>query len=99
MGSEKQLCQELDTIISDINASGLSKITPVTMEKLEKVSAEAAELGMKAGKGLIDNFITVLKSFQAGKSNEDSVSLRLTALDFYKKNVLDNSSDSNVEEL
>ena len=99
MSSEKQLCQELDTILSDINASGLSKLTPVTMEKLGKISAEAAELGMKSGKGLIDNFIEVLKAFQAGKSNENSVSLRLTALDFYKKHVLENNADTSVEEL
>ncbi|MCL2480417.1 MAG: hypothetical protein FWF38_01755 [Spirochaetaceae bacterium] len=99
MGSEKQLCQELDIIISDINTSGIKKVAPVAVEKLEKISAEASGLGMKAGKGLIDNFIEVLKLFQSGKSSEDSVSLRLTALDFYKKNVLENNSDTNVEEL
>ena len=98
MSNEKQLCQEIDTILSDINSSGISKIAPVTMEKLGKISADAAELGMKSGKGLIDNFIEVLKSFQAGKANENSVSLRLTALDFYKTNVLENQSGS-VEEL
>ena len=97
MGNVKNLCQELDKILSEINSSGFSKVPPVTMEKLEKISSDAAGIGMKAGKGLIDNFITVLKAFLAGTANEASVSLRFTALDFYKKNVLDGQSDSEEE--
>ncbi|MCL2295375.1 MAG: hypothetical protein FWC36_11035 [Spirochaetes bacterium] len=96
MGNVKNLCQELNTIISEINSSAF-KIAPASMEKLEKIGADAAELNMKAGKGLIDNLIGVLKSFQAGKSNEDSVSLRLTALEFYIKNILENPADTEEE--
>ena len=96
MGSVKQLCQDLDKILSEINSSGF-KVPPATMEKLEKISAEAAGLGMKTGKGLIDNFIEILKTFQAGKSNEGSVTLRFTALDFYKTNVLQGQADSEEE--
>ena len=96
-GNVKQLCQELEKIISEINSSGLNKITPETLAKLEKISSEAQGLGMGTGKGLIDNCIEVLKSFQAGKSNENSVSVRLTALEFYKKNILENPSDSEEE--
>ena len=98
MGSEKQLCQELDVILKEITSAGFSKVAAGSMEKLQKISTEAAGLGMKTGKGLIDNFIEVLTSLQAGKSNEDSVSLRLTALEFYKTKVLENESGS-VEEL
>ena len=98
MGSEKELCQELEVILSEITSSGFSKLAPGSMEKLEKISAAAAGLGMKAGKGLIDNFIEVLKALQTGKSNENSVSLRLTALEFYKTKVLENQ-DSSIEEL
>ena len=97
MGSVKQLCQELDTILSTINSSGFSKVTPDTIEKLEKISSEASNSGMKTGKGLIDNFIGILKSFLEGKSNESSVSLRFTALDFYKTNVLNNPADTEEE--
>ena len=94
MGSEKELCKELDVILKEITSAGFSKLDSGSMEKLEKISSAAAGLGMKTGKGLIDNFIEVLKSLQAGKSNEDSVSLRLTALEFYKTKVLENESGS-----
>jgi archaellum biogenesis ATPase FlaH len=97
MASIKNLCQELDAILAGLNSSSFDKATPAVMENLEKISLEATEVGMKSGKGLIDNFIEVLKSFQAGKSNEDSVSLRLTALDFYVKNILGSDSDAEEE--
>ena len=96
MAAVKQLCQELEKVISGITSSGF-KVPPATMEALEKISSESEKAGMKTGKGLIDNFITVLKSFQEGKSNEDSVSLRHTALDFYVKNILQSQSDTEEE--
>ena len=96
MGNAKQLCGELDKLLSEINSSGF-KVTPATIGKLEKISADAAGFEMKTGKRLVDNFIEVLKSFQEGKSKEDSVSLRLTALDFYKKNILESPSETEEE--
>ncbi|MCL2792765.1 MAG: hypothetical protein FWD87_06715 [Spirochaetaceae bacterium] len=94
MGNAKQLCEELDKILSGISNFN---ITPETMGKLEKISADADGFGMKTGKRLVDNFVEVLKSFQAGKSGEDSVSLRLTALEFYKKNILESTSETEEE--
>ncbi len=98
VGNAKQLCQDLETILSNISSSGFDKIDQSIIEKLEKISAEAGVLGMKTGKSLIDNLSGIIKSFKEGKSSIDSVSLRFTALEFYKKNLLDQGA-GNEEEL
>ncbi|MDR2028570.1 MAG: hypothetical protein LBP93_03420 [Treponema sp.] len=99
MDTIEQFCQELKQFLSDINASGFENMPADTIEKLEKIGSAAATLGLKIGKGLIDNLLSVLKSFQAGTADERSVSVRFTALDFYEKNLLGNGGENDVEEL
>lgn len=99
MDSVKHLCQELESILSNINSSGFDKIDPTIIEKLEKMCPIADELGMHTGKNLINNFTEILKSFIAGKANANSVSLRFTALEFYEKNILGNQGDGTEENL
>ncbi|MDR0719619.1 MAG: hypothetical protein LBF78_08290 [Treponema sp.] len=87
MDTVESLHGDLETCITGINAVGIGNLDPQNIEKLEKISAAAGNLGMNSGKKLIDNLTAVLKSFQEGKSTEDSVRIRLTALDFYLQNI------------
>jgi hypothetical protein len=66
------------------------------VEKLEKLSVSAVQLGMKKGKQLLENLTVTMKAIQEGKSKADSGNVRLTALDFYVKNL---SSGEHIEDL
>jgi len=72
--------------VSSIRSSGLNNLNAQLIDKLDNLSHSASELGMTQGKKLIENLSTVLKTFKEGKSGEDSVMLRIEALDFYLKN-------------
>jgi hypothetical protein len=87
MDTVESLHGDLEACITGISAVGIGNLDPQNIEKLEKISAAAGALGMNSGKKLIDNLSVVLKSFQEGKSTEDSVRIRLTALDFYLQNI------------
>jgi molecular chaperone GrpE (heat shock protein) len=97
MDTIENVCKELEKIVADINSKGVATVVDAVSPNLEKLSAAAETLGMKSGKKLVDNLSTVLKSFKDGKSEEGSVSVRVTALDFYIKNVL--SSQGAVEDI
>ena len=88
----EELRLELENIITSLNTSGFTAVEAAISEKLSKLSASAAELGMKQGKQLIDNLTGVIKAVQEGKSQADSGMIRLTALDFYVKKL--SGSDS-----
>ena len=92
----EELKTELEKITSGLSSSGFDGIDPAMLENLEKLSVTAGELGMKEGKHLIGNLHTCIKAIQAGKSNADSGSLRLIALDFYLKKL---SGSGNIEDL
>ena len=96
MDTVENLQKELENCIKSINSAGLGSLDAKNIEVLDKLSAAAAGLGMNQGKKLIDNLSTVLKSFKEGKSKEDSVSIRMTAMEFYLKNT---QGDSSTEEL
>jgi hypothetical protein len=87
MDTVESLREALEGCIVHINSSGPGTLDPQIADQLEQFSAVAGGLGMNSGKKLIDNLSTVLKSFQEGKSREESVQLRLTALDFYLQNI------------
>ncbi|MDR2433451.1 MAG: hypothetical protein LBD47_02635 [Treponema sp.] len=89
MDTIEQLHRELEDCIDSITAAGLGNLNLQHIETLDTISAAAAALGMNQGKKLIDNFASVLRSFKEGKSPAESVSLRLTALNFYLKNTRD----------
>ncbi|MDR2371063.1 MAG: hypothetical protein LBD71_06255 [Treponema sp.] len=82
----ENLQKELEACVGSINSAGLGNLDPQNIEKLDKISAAASSLGMGQGKKLVDNLVTVLKSFKDGSAKEESVTIRLTALEFYLKN-------------
>jgi hypothetical protein len=93
MGTGESLQSELEGCISTINSAGLGNLDSGNIAKLEKLGTDAAGLGMGQGKKLIDNLVTVLKSFKDGSAKEDSVQVRMTALDFYIKKIQDGSTE------
>jgi hypothetical protein len=96
MDTVESLYGELEACITTINAAGLASLDPQNIEKLDKFIAAAAKLGMNSGKKLIENLSAVLKSFQEGKSKEDSVQVRLTALDFYLQHIKGGGSEEEL---
>jgi KaiC/GvpD/RAD55 family RecA-like ATPase len=92
----EELWAELEKVVSSLANAGFKSIDVETVEKLEKFAATAAELGMNEGKRMVENLCKTMKAIQEGKSNSDSGSLRLTALDFYLKN---HSANETVEDL
>ena len=88
---------ELEQLLSDISASGYAGGDAGITGRLDTVGAAAEKLGMKNGKKLIDNLTEVLKSFKEGKTEEKSVALRFTALEFYNSNIKAEAGE--VEEL
>ena len=92
----EELGVELEKIISGLSSSGFGNIDAGIVEKLDKFAAVAAELEMKEGKRLIENLASVIKAIQGGKSNAESGTVRLTALDFYVKKL---SGGGNIEDL
>jgi hypothetical protein len=97
MDTIENVCKELEKVVADITAKGAANIDIAICADIEKISLASETLGMKSGKKLIDNLSAVLKSFKEGKSEEGSVAVRVTALDFYIKNVL--SNQGSVEEI
>jgi hypothetical protein len=90
MDTIENVCKELEKIVTEITTKGAANIDASVSSNIEKISSAAETLGMKSGKKLVDNLSSVLKSFKEGKSEEGSVGVRITALDFYIKNVLSN---------
>ena len=87
---------ELEKIVSALLSSGFGNIDSGIIEKLDKITVTAGELEMKEGKRLIENLSSVMKSIKDGKSNAESGSVRLTALDFYVKKL---AGGENIEDL
>ncbi|MDR0623568.1 MAG: hypothetical protein LBG10_03975 [Treponema sp.] len=87
MDSVDGLREELTSCLAQINDAGLGSLDLQIIEKIDKFAAAAGGLGMNSGKKLIENLSAVLKSFKEGKSQESSVQVRLTALDFYLRNI------------
>jgi hypothetical protein len=96
MDTVESLCGDIEACIIGINASGLDNVDPRNIEKLDKCAAAAGDLGMNSGKKLIENLSMVLKSFKEGKSKENSVQVRLTALDFYLQHTRGGSGEEEL---
>jgi hypothetical protein len=96
MDTVESLREELEKCLSDINSAGLGNVDLQNIDKLEKFAAAAAGLGMNSGKKLIDNLTGVLKSFKEGSAGESSVTVRLTALEFYLQNIKSGSAEEEL---
>ena len=88
----EDLRTELKVIISSLTSSGFDNADSKIMEKVNKLAATAGESGMKEAKRLLENLSGAIKAIQEGKSHAESGTIRLTALDFYLKNLPDNES-------
>jgi hypothetical protein len=95
----EQFYQDLGKVLADITASPYASIEAGTMDKLGALSSVAATLKLNFGKQLIDNLSDSIKSLQAGNSDEKSVSLRVTALDFYQQNTAKGQGEALIEDL
>ncbi|MDR1903744.1 MAG: hypothetical protein LBQ88_15865 [Treponema sp.] len=83
----EELRDKLEMVISNLTSSGFGNADPGVMEALDGYAVAAGELGMKSGKKLVENLSAVLKSRKSGESTDESVSVRITAMDFYLKNI------------
>ena len=92
----EELRTELGTIISSLTSSGFNNTDSNTVEEIDKLILATGESGMKGAKRLLENLSGAIKAIQEGKSQAESGTVRLTALDFYLKNLPDNE---NIEDL
>jgi hypothetical protein len=82
-----ELHTKLDALLKGFPASGFDAVADNVVADLESLAGPAAELGMKNGKMLIDNLVTTIKARKTGGNADESVQVRLTALDFYVKKI------------
>jgi hypothetical protein len=92
----ENLRTELGTIISSLTSSGFDNTDPEILEKINTIAAAADESGMKEVKRLLENLSGTVKAIQEGKSQAESGAVRLTALEFYLKNLPENE---NIEDI
>ena len=74
---------KLVAFLEKLPASGFDTIADSDVSELESLAGEADSLGMNSGKKLIANLVLALKARKNGESTDESVQLRITALDFY----------------
>jgi hypothetical protein len=92
----EELRTELDLIISSLTSSGFDNTDPKIMEEIDKIAVTAGESGMKEVKRLLENLSGAIKAIHEGKSQAESGTVRLTALDFYLKSL---PESGNIEEI
>jgi hypothetical protein len=92
--SIEELQTKLDTIIKEFPISGYDAISDSTMTGLHTCADEAEKLGMKSGKEVLENLIATLKTRKAGGNTDDSVMVRLTALEFYVQKLKDGTAEN-----
>ena len=78
---------KLDALLKGFPASEFDTVVASEIAGLDNFFKEADNLDMQSGKKLISNLIEVLKTRRAGGNTDESVQVRLTALDFYIKNL------------
>jgi hypothetical protein len=81
----EELYAKLDTLIKGLPASGFDAVADNVIVDLKSCSGLATELGMKSGTVLINNLAEAINARKTSKNTDESVQLRLTALDFYVK--------------
>jgi len=88
----EDLRTELNIIISSLTSSGFDNADPKIVEKVNTIAVAADESGLKEVKRLLENLSGAIKAIQEGKSQAESGTVRLTALDFYLKNLPESES-------
>jgi len=85
---------KLDTIIKEFPVSGFDTVPDSAIAALEACAGETEKLGLKSGKETIDNLVASLKKRKAGGNSDDSVLVRLTAVEFYIQKLKDGTAES-----
>jgi hypothetical protein len=79
----QDLQSKLEALIKGLPVAGFDAVPDSTIADLSSYAGEAEGLGMKSGKEVLDNLIKTLKTRKTGGNTDDSVMVRLTALEFY----------------
>jgi hypothetical protein len=80
-------------LVASLPASGFDTISDNIITELDTYVPAADGVGAHEGKKLIENLAAVLKTRKQGGSTDESVSIRLTALDFYIKKLQSGSTE------
>ena len=78
---------KLNGLLKEFPASGFDTVSDNVITELVKCGDEAEDLSMKSGKKLITNLVDAVKTRKIGGNTDESVQIRLVALDFYQKNL------------
>ena len=78
---------KLDDLLKGFPASGFDSVADNVIVELGALAGEVDKLGIKSGKQLIANLAEALKNRKSGGNTDESVQVRLTALDFYVKHL------------
>ena len=84
---------KLDALLKGFPASGFDTVVASEIAELDNFYKEAGKLEMQSGKKLISNLIEALKTRRAGGNADESVQVRLTALEFYVQNLQNGSTE------
>ena len=79
----EEIQNKLNSLLEKLPASGFDTIADGDIAELDSLTGEADSLGMKSGKQLAANLVQALKARKNGENTDESVQLRITALDFY----------------
>ena len=90
----KEFQIKLDALLKGFPASGFETITYKEIAELDKLYGETDDLRMELGKKLIFNLAEALKTRKSGGNTDESVQVRLTAMDFYLKNLQSGSTEN-----
>jgi hypothetical protein len=88
-----ELETKLDAVLKEMPASSFDAVADTVIADLEACTGQAGELGIKSGKQLLENLVTALKIRKTGGNTDESVQIRLTALDFYVKKLRSGSTE------
>jgi hypothetical protein len=89
----EELCEKLVGLTASLPASDYDKTSDDVIAELDVYASAANNAGANEGKKLIENLASVLKTRKQGGSTDESVSIRLTALDFYVKKLQSGSTE------
>ena len=84
---------KLNGLLKGFPVSGFDAVQENVVEELNGLSEEADKLGMNSGKKLVSNLADAIKARKSGKNSDESVQVRLVALDFYLKNLQSGSTE------
>ena len=83
----------LNSLLNGLPDSGLDTVSDNIIAELSNFETESVNLGMKSGNKLISNLIEALKTRKSGGNTDNSVQVRIVALDFYIKNLQAGSTE------